>query len=86
MRYKSRPIEVEAVQFDGDNWAEVIQFAGQAFRQDEEWDWYIVCEGVRTFVPKGHLIVKGNTQYGTPGEFYSVSPLQFAQGFEEVTN
>ena len=91
MRFKSKPTEIEAVQFTGDNEAEVIDFAGNCFnvlsKEDRE-----NCEDPEAtaavfddlhstwvLVYTGNWIIKG-----TKGEFYPCDEEVFAEKYEAM--
>ena len=83
-KYRKRPVEVEAIQFDGWNWREVHQFMGneplmftQGFRKDE----YILIrtlEGVMK-ASIGDYIIKG-----VHDEFYPCKPDIFHETYEDL--
>lgn len=89
-RYVKRPIEVEAVQWRGDNKAEIIEFAGSVFHaldEDERTADLDATALVRDhlhnswiFVYTGDWILKG-----IKGEFYPCNSEVFENTYDEVT-
>lgn len=93
-RYRKRPIEIEAVQFTGDNEYEIAKFMGipiaglqmsvdTVFRTDGDYreNTHIhinTLEGTMT-ANCGDYIVKG-----VKGEFYPCKPDIFSETYEEV--
>ena len=87
-KYRKKPIEIEAVQFTGDNWDEIQKFTGIqcvskcGFNYE---DGYMIgkvyiktLEGEVQF-HKGDWIIKG-----IKGEFYPCKPDIFDETYEEV--
>ena len=84
MRFRKKPVEIEAVKFDGWNWAECYQFMSdevlvfpEVFKERE----YIkidTLEGTMT-ASRGHWIIKG-----VNGEFYPCKPDIFEKTYELV--
>lgn len=84
MKFRKKPVVIEAVQFTWYNWDELDDFAGKAFVDtgngpydnraaevyDEIHDTWI---GVRA----GDFIIKG-----LKGEFYPCDPVVFAESYE----
>ena len=84
-KYRKKPVEVEAIQFDGRNWREVYQFMSdvpllliQDFRKDEHL-LIDTLEGVMKAKVGDHIIK------GVHGEFYPCKPDIFHETYEEVT-
>lgn len=76
MRYQTKPVEIEAVQYTGDNLDEVLSFCGHAHYDGE---FYIpTLEGVMRAAP-GDYIIKG-----LRGEFYPCKPDVFEMKYEPV--
>lgn len=83
-KYRKRPVEVEAIQFDGWNWREVYQFMSdeplmstQDFRKEE----YILIdtlEGVMKAKVSDYIIK------GVHGEFYPCKPDIFHETYEDL--
>ena len=83
-KYRKRPVEVEAIQFDGWNWREVYQFISNEplmFTQDfrkEEYLFIDTLEGVMK-ASVGDYIIKG-----VHGEFYPCKPDIFHETYEDL--
>ena len=83
-KYRKRPVEVEAIQFDGWNWREVYQFMSDEplmFIQDFRKGEYILVdtlEGVMKARVYDYIIK------GVHGEFYPCKPDIFHETYEEV--
>lgn len=83
-KYRKRPVEVEAIQFDGWNWREVHQFMNDEplwFTQDFRKYEYILIrtlEGVMK-ASVGDYIIKG-----VHGEFYPCKPDIFRETYEDL--
>ena len=84
MRFRKKPVEIEAVKFDGWNWAECYQFMSDevlVFPQVLEEREYIkieTLEGTMT-ASRGDWIIKG-----VNGEFYPCKPDIFEKTYELV--
>lgn len=89
--YRKKPIEVQAVQFDGENWTQVWTLAGsKSFGpvdpEDRGEDPEIVAEvfdklhSTWVGVKQGQWIIKG-----VQGEFYPCDEDVFAATYEEVS-
>lgn len=84
MRYRKKPIEVEAILFDGWNWQECYQFMSDellVFPMSLEKREYIeikTLEGIMV-ASVGDYIIKG-----VKGEFYPCKPDIFEQTYEKV--
>ena len=92
MRYRKLPVEIEAVQWTGENYNEIKLFAGQdnigtntntiAFREGADTpvvDMYIKTLEGNMYMSKGDYIIKG-----VNGEFYPCKPDIFAKTYEEA--
>lgn len=82
-QYKKKPVVIEAMQFNGDNFADAHMFSHGAFKLWEAADftntYYIeTLEGDMKTNP-GDYIVKG-----VKGEFYTVDKDIFLETYEEV--
>lgn len=84
-KYRKKPVEVEAIKFDGWNWREVYQFMSDEplmFTQDFRKEEYIridTLEGVMKARVDDYVIK------GVHGEFYPCKPDIFHETYEEVT-
>lgn len=93
MRFRKKPVEVEALQWTGDNLDEMQEFVGMKnpFEQGFKSNWkdrlehlpaYVWVEPSRAWVPV-HLnewVVKG-----VNGEFYPCDPVIFRATYEAVS-
>ena len=84
MKYKKKPVVIEAIQFDGWNWAECYQFMSkerlffpQWIKKEEKIE-IKTLEGTMT-ANIGDYIIKG-----VNGEFYPCKPDIFEKTYEEV--
>lgn len=79
--YQKRPVQVEAIQFDGHNGRAILDFCGN---RNAEWtsktSLYIYTLEGDMHVSAGDYIIKG-----VAGEFYPCKPDIFAQTYELVT-
>lgn len=80
MKYRKKPVVVEAVRWNGNNYKEVIDFA----ENNEIWFgalgniWISTLEG-DMIAKKGDYIIKG-----VKGEFYTCKPDIFAETYEKT--
>lgn len=84
MKFRKKPVVIEAIQFDGDNWAEISQWAHRDLLPENN---SIILRGlagleVRTLegtmsAYKGDWIIKG-----VKGEFYPCKPDIFTATYE----
>ena len=82
-KYRKRPVEVEAIQFDGWNWREVHQFISNGplmFSQNFGKEDYILIDTLEGVMQAkvGDYIIKG-----VHGEFYPVKPGIFRETYED---
>ena len=83
-KYRKRPVEVEAIQFDGWNWREVYQFMSDKplwFTQDFRKEEYVTIDTLEGTMKArvGDYIIKG-----VHGEFYPCKTDIFHETYEEV--
>lgn len=79
MKYRKKPVVIEAVLWNGDNYKEVIDFAENKIWFDALGNiWIATLEG-DMIAKKGDYIIKG-----VQGEFYPCKPDIFAETYEEV--
>lgn len=79
MKYRKKPVVVEAVQWNGNNHKEVIDFAENKIWFDALGNiWIATLEGDMV-AKKGDYIIKG-----VQGEFYPCKPDIFAQTYEKT--
>ena len=76
-RYRKKPVEVEAVQWTGENWQEIKDFAGSDVSFDGRL-YVFTLEGTLK-VDIGDYIIKG-----VKGEFYPCKPDVFEKTYEPV--
>lgn len=82
-KYRKRPVEVEAIQFDGWNWREVYQFMSNEplmFTQDFRKEEYLLIDTLEGVMKArvGDYIIKG-----VHGEFYPCKPDIFHETYED---
>lgn len=78
-RYRKKPVEIEAVQFNGTNHVEVAEFlAGSDFEPGIHGIVINTLEGSMSAAP-GDWVIKG-----VKGEFYPCKPDIFEATYEEV--
>ena len=82
-KYCKRPVEVEAIQFDGWNWREVYQFMGDeplAFTDDFRKEEYLLIDTLEGVMKArvGDYIIKG-----VHGELYPCKPDIFHETYED---
>ena len=78
MKYKSKPVVIEAIQWTGENLDELCQFVPQEFRHNKihEAIGIATLEGV-LFFKESDWIIKG-----TEGEFYPCKDSVFRRKYE----
>lgn len=78
MKYRKKPVTIEAVRWTGDNRKEIYDFCSDAYTAN--CSLYIkTLEGVH-IAREGDYIIKG-----VHGEFYPCKPDIFEETYEEVT-
>lgn len=79
-KYRKRPVVVEAIQFDGKNSAEILDFVGEraTYIQGDNSVHIWTLEGVHK-ADVGDFIIKG-----VAGEFYPCKPDIFEKTYEPV--
>jgi len=87
-RYRKKPVVIEAIQWTGDNLAEIIQFIG-LHESALKWTWaeyesVVAREGLKIFTLEGsHLASIGDFIIkGIQGEAYPCKPDIFAATYE----
>lgn len=81
-KFRKKPVEIEALAFDGENAAEVIEFTEGAARLTDEGslpDLIISTLEGPMKVSVGDYVIKG-----VKGEFYPCKPLIFLMTYDEV--
>lgn len=79
-KYRKKPVVIEALQFDGTNADDIVEFCGGvlSFTRSQELPIINTLEGDMT-AQIGDFIIKG-----VQGEFYPVKPDIFAATYEAV--
>ena len=79
-KYRKKPVEIEAVQWDGTNKVEIQQFMSRYLDENTIYHHLIIptLEGDH-IASKGDYIIKG-----VHGEFYPCKPDIFAETYDEV--
>ena len=82
MRFVKKPVEIEAVQWDGDNWVEVREFTGD--RAERRSDPRIGTLHIQTLegvmeARRGDWIIRG-----VQGEYYPCKPDIFEATYDKV--
>ncbi|QNL30505.1 hypothetical protein SEA_SPEEDDEMON_540 [Gordonia phage SpeedDemon] len=83
-KYRKKPVEIEALIFDGTNAQQVAEWTGQWRPGDIKWgtdsDFFVIetLEGAM-YANVGDYIIRG-----VQGEFYPCKPDIFAATYEEV--
>lgn len=86
-KYRKVPVEIEAMEFTGDNWQEVVQWIRDNTTDrrvmysslDPDELKIVTLEGIMT-ADRGDYIIRG-----VKNEFYPCKPDVFAKTYEEVT-
>ena len=76
MKFRKKPVEIEAVQYTGDNGREIGEFVGYADRNESNQFVISTLEGKMCANP-GDWIIKG-----VQGEFYPCKPDIFAATYD----
>ena len=80
MKYKTKPVEIEAIQYTGDNGTEILRFMFPDIEDDAEaFDETIKTLEGEMHTSKGDYIIKG-----LKGEFYPVKEDIFHLKYEKV--
>ena len=79
-KYIKKPIPIEAVQFDGSNFAELEEFAGSDIYMQNGKVLIHTLEGEMVMVnPTGNYLIRG-----IHGEYYFCEKSVFEESYEEV--
>ena len=86
-KYKTRPFQIEAVRFTGDNASEIVAFTNDRFRQGEwipgerglEWEVFDYLHATWVRVGVGDYIIRGSK-----GEYYPCEESVFEAKYEPV--
>ncbi|SBV84067.1 hypothetical protein SP42694_1926 [Streptococcus pneumoniae] len=79
MKYRKKPVVVEAVQWNGNNHKEVINFAENKIWFDALGNIWIATLESDMVAKKGDYIIKG-----VQGEYYPCKPDIFAETYEKT--
>lgn len=89
MKYRKKPVVIEAIRWDGHNLREIIDFTGWHPSASQKWTWdeykqVVEREGLKIFTLEGQMnadvgdyIIKG-----VKGEFYPCKPDIFEQTYD----
>jgi hypothetical protein len=88
-KYKYKPLEIEAIQWNGSNFDDIKNFANNKVRYDSHFDHNKYYEDKNTLIIKtlegdtwafkGDFIIKG-----VKGEYYPCKPEIFEKTFEKI--
>ena len=88
MKFRKKPVVIEALQWTGDNLAEIIAFTG-LHPSAEKWTWgeyeaVVKLEGLKIFTLEGPMMALVNDWIikGVAGEFYPCKPDIFDKTYE----
>jgi len=90
MKYRKKPIVVDAIEWTGDNLLLITRFTGQIVPNTEtHWDDYVDLinrEGLKIYTLEGsHMANIGDMIIkGVQGEFYPCKPNIFAKTYEAI--
>lgn len=82
-KYVKKPVEIEAVQWDGNNTDDILAFCEDCFSYEKDYVRILVIntlEGTMKASPMDYIIK------GVKGEFYACKPDVFVLTYEEVIN
>ena len=90
MKYRKKPVVIEAVQWSGNNLRDVIAFTG-LHHSAEKWSWeeyeqVVRSEGLKIFTLEGPLMASVGDFIikGVKGEFYPCKPDIFEATYEKA--
>jgi hypothetical protein len=90
MKFRKKPVVIDAIRWTGDNLREIIDFTG-LHPSANKWTWeeyqaVVEREGLRIFTLEGtHMASVGDWIIrGVAGEFYPCKPDIFGATYEEV--
>lgn len=79
-KFKKKPVIIEAVQFTGDNWEELVKFITVPFEAFVAEQYILIPTGAGDYkADLNDWIIKG-----VHGEFYPCEPDIFEETYEEV--
>ena len=79
MKYRKKPVIIEAIQYTGDNYKEICDFVGKFLFQFESGEFVIETLEGDHLCKIGDFVIKG-----VRGEFYVCKPYIFEETYEEV--
>ena len=79
MKFRKKPVEIEAVRYDGTNQNEITSFVGENCRINHDGFIFIHTLEGSMLVSEGDYVIKG-----VQGEFYPCKPDIFEQTYEKV--
>jgi len=89
-KFRKIPVEIEAVQWNGQNLKEIIDFTGLN-ETAQSWDWeefeqVVKQDGLKIFTLEGTMMANIGDYVirGVQGEFYPCKPDIFKQTYEQV--
>ena len=80
MKYRTKPVVIEVVQFTGRNFNEIEKFVGGDYGKNEKGESVIATLEGAMKISMNDWIIKG-----VKGEFYSCKPDIFEATYEKVT-
>ena len=90
MKFRKKPVVIEAIQWNGSNLKEIIEFTG-LHRSAEKWTWkeyeeVVASSGLKIFTLEGPLMASVGDWIikGIKGEFYPCKPDIFEKTYELV--
>jgi len=90
MKYRKKPIVIDAIQWDGNNLKEVIDLIG-LHESAKKWTWKeyekkVAEQGLKIFTLEGTMMASIGDYIikGINGEFYPCKPDIFEASYEEV--
>ncbi|OEC02128.1 hypothetical protein GY31_09275 [Lysinibacillus sphaericus] len=78
MKYRKKPVIVEAIQWKGDNWNEIDEWGCACAQTQDDEIWIPTSEGIIK-ASVGDYVIKG-----VQGEFYSCKQSVFVANYEEA--
>ena len=89
-KFRKKPVVIEAIQWNGTNLLEVINFTG-LHSSAEKWTWeeyeqVVKTDGLKIFTLEGKMNADVNDFIikGVKGEFYPCKPEIFEETYEKV--
>ena len=91
-KYRKKPVIIEAIQWNGNNLKEIIDFTG-FHPSAEKWDWeryerVVQAQGLKIFTLEGNMMADIGDWIikGVRGEFYPCKPDIFNETYEAAEN